>query len=131
MRICEYIRTLLLDCPLLDGAVISVGYFDERLGGVGIFEEYPERVVREYTDGARVVEKTVKIVMSHIGGMGSETELCQAELAEGICEYLGGIGEYEKDVAEMVCSMEAVSGKAGMQRRELLCRVKYIKGKDD
>lgn len=135
MGICEYIKNLLIDCPLLNGQVISIEFFDEKIGGVGIFENYENKIIRSYTDGERLLEKTARLVFSHTGGRGGESEQEQRAFAQDLCTYLNNIsdlGGLDGMIADSIeCECMGVSGSIGMQKCELECRIRFLERKGD
>lgn len=127
MRICEYIKALLSGCPLLSGECILIEFFDEKVGGVGLFENHEKKTIREYTDGTRLSEKSVKIVLSHIGGMGDESEISQRDFAEGICDYLESLDDFGNEkVSSIECEIAGTSGEIGVGKQSIECRVRFL-----
>ncbi len=137
MQVCEYIKELLCGCSALDGEVIATGFFDEKLGGAAVLPDGGEKILRRYTDGGCLAETGARIVFAHSGGMGEKAERQSCDRAEQICGQINELSKQSRlpnfglyTVSEVYCTQGSVGGNVGVRRRELECRVRYIKGKD-
>lgn len=137
MRICEYVRELLYSCAALDGEVVAVGFFDEKLGAAAVLPDGGERVLRNYADGGCLACESVRIVFAHDGGTGEKAENASYEKAQIVCDWLNARSNTQKlpeyglyTVSEVCCENAVVSGNVGVRKTELKSTVKYIKGKD-
>lgn len=127
MKISEHIALLMKSCPPFENERISAELFDERLGGAAVLSGGTKAVVREYTDGSKIIAETVRLIF---GGDKYDT-------AENVCRMLSAIaddnniylGQY------LLCGIEFGSistvGKTGFERIETECTIKYLKGSGD
>lgn len=127
MKISENVALLLKDCPLLENERISAELFDERLGGVAVLSGGTKAVVREYTDGSKIVEETVRLTFAD----------GKYDIAEYVCEWLTNAFA-KQDIYFDGCSAYGIDtgnirivGREGFERLETECRIKYLKGTGD